>query len=1504
MSRTLTVTALWLLAASCSSGKDQTTDSAAAVALVPPTLTLTAPESGALYNEGEQIYFSAAVTDEDGETPPWVEISWTSDIDGLFSTRQSDSAGLADFITAALTPGEHTITVEATDDDAQTSRKVLVLTVNGTPTEPAVSLSPTSPATGDALSVVLDTESEDADGDAVAYRYEWYVDGALSTASSGPTLPAVSTARGDSWRVVVTPYDDWTDGPSADASVIIGNTAPSYDSAVICEYNADTTETCPATEVAAGDLLSCGGDGYADDDGDSESGSSVVWIMDGVEVGYATLLDADLLGGDVVTCQATPSDGTDEGATLSAQVVVGNTPPSIDEVTVTPDPAAATDTLTCAFSGYSDVDGDDEDGSTYVWTVGGVEVGEGETLDEGFGGGDEVTCTVTPSDGTDEGDPVSGAVTIDNTLPSILAVYISPDPAYAGDELTCSYSGYTDADGDAEDGTTIAWTVNGADAGVSDATLSADLVAGDVVKCSVTPDDDPSDELAGASLAATLVVTNSPPSIDAVEICLVDGSDTVCAADVAPDELVVSRAETLTCVYSGFSDPDVASGTPDTSGTSYSWLINGEVADSSQTLLASFESGDTIQCEVTPADGITAGETVTSDAVTVADSAPEVYDVALTPEDAYADDRLTCSYSFYDADGDADQSTITWYNAEGEIADETDANLYGAFSGGDEIYCSVTANDGDTEGNTEDSNSVLILNSAPSASNVEIEVDGTCDGTSDGTVGAGQVVSCCYDYADIDGDSESGSTFSWSINGSSQGVSTSTFTLPSGFSDDSVISCSVTPSDGATYGSTRTAYLYGANSAPVVDSIYVDYTGRADGDTPTAGLDMECVYSTSDADGDSVTVTVTWTVVNGDSTTTYSGDTLAGDDLVEGDVITCTGTPFDGLISGDAVTSDSVEIGNSPPSLTSAYITPTTASAGEVAFTCNATGYSDADGDANQSTFAWSLNSATPSGGDVVVAASGTGAASTITLDVVGGDVVGCVATPYDGTSSGAAVTAPNITVDASVPTVNSISLTPTTAYTDDTLTCTYSGTDVDGPSNTSSFTWLVNGSEVSAATESHNLSGASMSGTSTLSSSNFSRDNLVQCVVTPANSTSTGDDATASVTIQNSTPSVSGVTITSASGSDTVAYTGEELTCSFTYTDADAEDTLADSATAIDWTVGGVSVGSSDTISFGYYAGDTLTCTVTPSDGIATGTARSDSVTIVGYLDVSAGESNTCSADTTNTTRGAVSCSGSDTSNVISSAPSATSYTAISVGDTHACALTNAGAIDCWGSNSSGQSTDPSGSGYTAVAAGTDFSCAIDSGGDIVCWGKDTSGQVSGLPDTSYGDTADTGSVDGAYAGYTFTDIDAGLDAACAVADTTEVVCWGNSASGVVTNTPTDTGYVQVGVGDAHACALDDAGRVTCWGTSSTSAQVADAPTGPSYTDLDAGGDFACAVFTGGAVTCWGDDTAGQITGTPDVTDSTSIYYQLDFVRISVGVNHACGLITYDSYLCWGTTP
>jgi hypothetical protein len=156
--------------------------------------------------------------------------------------------------------------------------------------------------------------------------------------------------------------------------------------------------------------------------------------------------------------------------------------------TVTPTAPSVHDTLVCTAGATADADGDDV-GLSYAWTVNGTVTAEASSsYTSALTLGDTISCTITPSDDEADGTPVESAIVeVNNAAPSITTVNITPDPAYIGDILTCSYTGFEDADGDA-DLSTIAWTIDGMLAGTG-TTLSGGFVGGNEVVCTVTPGD-------------------------------------------------------------------------------------------------------------------------------------------------------------------------------------------------------------------------------------------------------------------------------------------------------------------------------------------------------------------------------------------------------------------------------------------------------------------------------------------------------------------------------------------------------------------------------------------------------------------------------------------------------------------------------------------------------------------------------------------------------------------------------------------------------------------------------------------------------------------------------------------------------------------------------------------------------------------------------------------------------------------------------------------------------
>ena len=157
-------------------------------------------------------------------------------------------------------------------------------------------------------------------------------------------------------------------------------------------------------------------------------------------------------------------------------MTISNSPPELTSIELTPDPLT-TDDLLSATPYATDADGDSVTHS-YSWAVNGTATGDSTaTFDVSTTTrGDSITCTVTPSDGTDTDTAMtSAAATVGNALPSISSASVSPSAPTADETLTCSYSGFSDPDGDS-DSSTYEWTVDGSVVG-SASTHAAALYA-------------------------------------------------------------------------------------------------------------------------------------------------------------------------------------------------------------------------------------------------------------------------------------------------------------------------------------------------------------------------------------------------------------------------------------------------------------------------------------------------------------------------------------------------------------------------------------------------------------------------------------------------------------------------------------------------------------------------------------------------------------------------------------------------------------------------------------------------------------------------------------------------------------------------------------------------------------------------------------------------------------------------------------------------------------------
>jgi len=374
-----------------------------------PTVVIESPADGGYVNEGETFTFEATVSD-DNDAPNSLALMLESDIDGTVYTGAADPDGDLSFNVSDLSLGDHTLTLSATDRDGFVGEASIAFEVNSPPGQPVIHVEPSEPGADEDIMAVIDTDAPDADGDALTYRYTWFVDGEVATGYVNATVPASATTKGEVWMVEVQAADGRAVGDIVSDSATVVNTGPELD-----------TATITPDPASAADDLTCEPGTAVDVDGDTVS-YTYSWQVAGVvrpETGQVLPAGTAVLGNSVV-CTIVPTDGEDDGvAVRSGTVVLTNALPSEPDISITPDISdPGTADLVCAIDTASvDADGDTVT-YTFEWTADGLlypddyssATGPDTTTetDDTVPSADtslaeEWTCTVTPNDGTADG---------------------------------------------------------------------------------------------------------------------------------------------------------------------------------------------------------------------------------------------------------------------------------------------------------------------------------------------------------------------------------------------------------------------------------------------------------------------------------------------------------------------------------------------------------------------------------------------------------------------------------------------------------------------------------------------------------------------------------------------------------------------------------------------------------------------------------------------------------------------------------------------------------------------------------------------------------------------------------------------------------------------------------------------------------------------------------------------------------------------------------------------
>ena len=268
----------------------------------------------------------------------------------------------------------------------------------------------------------------------------------------------------------------------------------------------------------------------------------------------------------------------------------------------------------------------------------------------------------------------------------------------------------------------------------------------------------------------------------------------------------------------------------------------------------------------------------------------------------------------------------------------------------------------------------------------------------------------------------------------------------------------------------------------------------------------------------------------------------------------------------------------------------------------------------------------------------------------------------------------------------------------------------------------------------------------------------------------------------------------------------------------------------------------------------------------------------------------------------------------------SRTDFLSLTVGNEHACGLTEAGEVDCWGCSPSiddtgeywgGADCDPPEGSYSALSSLGSVVCTLNLGGALGCFGSSTFD--SGVAPSRAFEFMEVGeglvcgiTPDGTVHCYDWSYDEIQLSQipsrSTSLSVGEEVVCVMNSQGHPVCDSRRDRTLVESYVSDQPDIVFEDfrlgvfgtCGReqgtleLHCWGSTMPTVDIGlvGAPI-----DYDLNYWQGCAVGQDGRLSCWGWGDAGPMPA-PDG----------EYERVWVGSNNSCALRRDRRVVCWGS--
>ncbi|MAA78132.1 MAG: hypothetical protein CL916_02645, partial [Deltaproteobacteria bacterium] len=993
----------------------------------------------------------------------------------------------------------------------------------------------------------------------VFYSYQWFNGENEIGTSDQITLDSTLVQPGDGLRCTVTVRNSYDVSSTASTSRMILNTDPVINEIVIS----------PNANIRTNDELTCTADVFDVDTADLTTRFS--WMLSDVlleEGQNIDLGDFSITEFSEVACVVEVEDP--QGIIVSDRKVVDflNTPPVIQEVNFSPNPAQVDSSLMCSAL-YIQNPNESNYTLMYQWERNGIPLNLDPSLnilEPPHNVHDVVACTVRINDGFQDGVPFRAEIQIANDNPIINTVEITPQDIFVDSTLRCSGTG---EDPNHIDLTSSYRWLNEAGEILSTAsllTLSPNMnEVGESITCVFAL----TDPLGGyKEQSESVTISNSPPQINTVLM-----SDT--------SALV---GETVSCLGQATDiNNDVLS-------WSYRWfdIAGNELGTDSSLLLTSANTDreQQIFCEAT----VTDGEEIRSQQASlfVENSPPVISSIHITPNPGTSYENYTCVIESEDPDMDAVSQLYSW-RVDGILQSVTGDTLFNPFSVGALIECEGVVDDGILQ-SVPLASTALVQNTDPTIASIEINPQ---DPTQD------SMLTCTAVAEDLDidssmWDSDLSMAYQWK---DASGViisNQSQLQLYDGFAsvgDEIFCTATVIDPQGGTFGTSSSVTII--NASPFFTTqVQISASYASVGDTLT------CSATAEDPQDGILDTSYEWINQDGVSLGNEDTITITAANTDPEDTITCHVLAQDNV--GETVTdSTSVSVQNTIPVIDSLNITPAEVFSDTVGISCVSGPSSDADGDTVSISYTWKVNGN-------LLADTTEDLITTFETD----DIIECTATPHDGRENGAVYTA-SVTISNHDPNITSVSITPQTdIYVGETLTCSATATDTDGHSLNIMYHWIGKNGMILSTTNELTLT----------SVTTYPGD--LQCVAVVDDGFGGVVDSTETVVVENSIPEWTQPAVISltdpAGDSTTTAFTTGTATCLAAATDADDGDLTVEYS----WRIAGVEIASGSIWTINSElsdVGDTVVCLASAmdSDGDPPTSPSTASVTISNTLPV-----------------------------------------------------------------------------------------------------------------------------------------------------------------------------------------------------------------------------------------------------------------------------------------------